>query len=83
MIERVIRLAVENLPISPMEKLSTFLKMLSRRKYPRPGDGEKYAELFEALRDISYEGRVSVEGGCDDFDADIGPAFKALDEARG
>ncbi|MCR4578339.1 MAG: sugar phosphate isomerase/epimerase, partial [Clostridiales bacterium] len=52
------------------------------RKFPRPGDGEKYADLFEALKDIGYEGRVSVEGGCDDFDADVGPAFEALNAVR-
>ncbi len=52
------------------------------RKYPRIGDGEKYLELFETLNSIPYEGRVSVEGGCDDFDTDVVEAFKALDAAR-
>ena len=52
------------------------------RKYPKPGDGERYAELFETLRSIPYEYRVSVEGGCDDFDTDVVEAFKALDAER-
>ncbi len=52
------------------------------RKYPKPGDGERYAELFETLRSIPYEHRVSVEGGCDDFDADVVEAFRALDAER-
>ncbi|MBR5379278.1 MAG: sugar phosphate isomerase/epimerase [Clostridia bacterium] len=52
------------------------------RKYPKTGDGEKYAELFETLRSIPYEGRVSVEGACDDFDTDVVEAFRALDAER-
>lgn len=53
------------------------------RKYPKEGDGEKYDELFETLRGIGYDGRVSVEGGCDDFSRDARDAFKVLNKARG
>ena len=53
------------------------------RKYPKEGDGEKYDELFETLRGIGYNGRVSVEGGCDDFSRDARDAFKVLNKARG
>lgn len=31
------------------------------RVFPRPGDGEDYAAFFSSLRDIGYEGRISVE----------------------
>jgi len=52
------------------------------RKYPKEGDGERYTEIFETLKGIGYEGRVSVEGGCDDFSKDAREAFKVLDAAR-
>ena len=53
------------------------------RKYPKEGDGEKYDELFETRRGFGYNGRVSVEGGCDDFSRDARDAFKVLNKARG
>lgn len=53
------------------------------RKYPKEGDGERYEELFETLRGIPYEGRVSVEGSCDDFSVDARDAFKVLNAVRG
>jgi len=52
------------------------------RKYPAPGDGEDYEAIFAALIEGGYEGRVSVEGGCDDFDTDAAAAFEALTAAR-
>ncbi|MBQ3078573.1 MAG: sugar phosphate isomerase/epimerase [Clostridia bacterium] len=52
------------------------------RKYPKEGDGERYKELFDTLKEIGYEGRVSVEGGCDDFSKDVRDAFKVLNAAR-
>lgn len=52
------------------------------RKYPKEGDGERYAEIFETLKEMGYEGRVSVEGGCDDFSVDAREAFKVLNAAR-
>ena len=52
------------------------------RKYPKEGDGEKYQELFDTLKEIGYEGRVSVEGGCDDFSKDAREAFKVLNAVR-
>ena len=39
-------------------------------------------EIFETLKGIGYEGRVSVEGGCDDFSVDARDAFKVLNAAR-
>jgi len=52
------------------------------RKYPKEGDGERYQELFDTLKAINYEGRVSVEGGCDDFSKDARESFKVLNAAR-
>ncbi|MBQ3668385.1 MAG: sugar phosphate isomerase/epimerase [Clostridia bacterium] len=52
------------------------------RKFPKKGDGERYKELFDTLKAMSYEGRVSVEGSCDDFDVDARPAYEALAAAR-
>jgi len=33
------------------------------RTWPMPGDGYDYAPFFSALREIGYDGRVSVEAG--------------------
>ncbi|MBQ6646170.1 MAG: sugar phosphate isomerase/epimerase [Clostridia bacterium] len=52
------------------------------RVYPKIGDGEKYDELFETLTAMGYEGRVSVEGRCEDFDTDAKAAYEALKAAR-
>lgn len=43
-------------------------------RLPKPGDGQDYRGLFEALRDMSYSGRISCEGAWDDFDADAAAA---------
>ncbi len=53
------------------------------RKFPKPNDGERYAELFETLKGINYEGRVSVEGGYENFSEEAPDAHKALVIARG
>ena len=53
------------------------------RRFPKTGDGEKYQELFDTLREIGYQGRVSVEGGCDDFETDCKEAFRVLNAVRG
>ncbi len=52
------------------------------RKYPKEGDGERYADIFETLKEMGYEGRVSVEAGCDDFSRDAREAFKVLNALR-
>lgn len=41
------------------------------RGYPRSEDGEpRYAQFFEALRDVGYRGRISIEAIASDFDGD-------------
>ena len=52
------------------------------RIWPAPDDGEDYAEVFKALKDAGYEGRVSIEAGFKDMAADGEKAFAALDAAR-
>ena len=52
------------------------------RVCPKKGDGEKYTELFDTLKSINYQGRVSIEGAIKDFDNDIIAGFEVLNEAR-
>ena len=52
------------------------------RIWPSPDDGENYREVFEALEAAGYEGRVSIEAGCEDMAVDGPKAFAALDRAR-
>lgn len=52
------------------------------RTAPRKGDGEHYDELFKTLTEAGYEGRVSIEGKYEDFDAELPGCFAVLDEAR-
>ena len=33
------------------------------RTLPLPGDGDHYAQLFDALKEIGYDGGISIEGG--------------------
>lgn len=52
------------------------------RVYPKKGDGEDYRAIFDALRAGGYDGRISVEGGTDDFAKDAPAALTILKEAR-
>lgn len=52
------------------------------RIFPAPGDGADYAGLFSALNAVGYAGRVSVEAGCSDFEAEGALALKALRQAQ-
>ncbi len=52
------------------------------RVWPTPDDGENYREVFEALEAAGYDGRVSIEAGCEDMAVDGVKAFAALDRAR-
>jgi len=52
------------------------------RIWPAPDDGEDYREVFAALRAAGYDGRVSIEAGCEDMAAGGPKAFAALDMAR-
>lgn len=52
------------------------------RKYPKAGDGERYDDIFAALKEIGYEGRVSIEAGCGDFPKEARQAFEVLNALR-
>ena len=52
------------------------------RSFPKPGDGYDYMEFIGALKDIGYEGRMSVEGRTDDFKGDLMKAFEVLNPLR-
>lgn len=53
------------------------------RTYPKKGDGEDYGRFFRALTEAGYQGRVSVEGGTEQFDLDAPEAYQLLSEDRG
>ncbi|MCL2831967.1 MAG: sugar phosphate isomerase/epimerase [Treponema sp.] len=40
------------------------------RLFPKYGDGENYADFFKRLKEINYNGRISVEGFTKDLEAD-------------
>ena len=52
------------------------------RKFPEAGDGERYQEIFDTLKEMGYEGRVSVEAGCSDFSHDARAAYEVLNAQR-
>lgn len=45
---------------------------------PRPGDGEDYAATFAALRAMGYEGRITMEASCTDFEKEAAEALRVL-----
>ena len=50
------------------------------RRYPKKGDGSDgdYAEFFRRLKAAGYEGRVSVEGRCENFAEEARLSFELL-----
>lgn len=56
----------------------------ARRFYPAAGDGSEgdYKAFFAALQKSGYDGRVSIEGRCEDFARDAGASFALLDALR-
>ncbi len=80
-------MALGSEPLSALTMAGVLLKHIHianaiGRKYPKEGDGERYADIFETLKEMGYEGRVSVEAGCDDFSKDAREAFKVLSALR-
>ncbi len=55
-----------------------------KRGFPSRKDSCRalYGELFEALRQIGYDGGLSVEGGSQNFEQDAREAFALLDSLR-
>ena len=48
------------------------------RRYPLPGDGENYGELFAALHTAGYNGRMSIEGKTENIEQDGAAALAYL-----
>lgn len=48
------------------------------RRYPLGREGEQYEMLFAGLREIGYEGRMSIEGKTDNIEKDAPEALKLL-----
>ena len=48
------------------------------RRYPLPGDGENYGELFAALHTAGYHGRMSIEGKTENIEQDGAAALAYL-----
>lgn len=51
------------------------------RKAMYPGDGADYAAFFNALRNAGYDARISFEGGCDDYEAQLPSALEVMKQA--
>lgn len=80
-------MAMGNEPLSALTMAGSLLKHVHvanalGRLCPRLGDGERYQEIFDTLRGIGYEGRVSIEGRLTDFDSDIVAGFECLNTYR-
>jgi len=48
---------------------------------PKAGDGENYAAMFAALKEMGYAGRITMEALCNDFDKEASEALKHLKAA--
>ncbi len=80
-------MAMGSEPLSALTMAGSLLKHMHianaiGRKYPKTGDGERYQEIFETLKEMGYEGRVSVEAGCEDFSREARQAFEVLNAQR-
>lgn len=48
---------------------------------PKAGDGEDYASTFAALREMDYNGRITMEAPCANFEGDAKEALLRLKQA--
>lgn len=53
------------------------------RRYPLTEEGEEYGAFIKALKQVGYEGRISIEGKTDDIEKDAGQALALLKELEG
>lgn len=76
-------MAMEAEPLSALRRCGSLLwhvrtsNVLGDRM-PRIGDGENYAALMQALREINYSGRITCKGSYCDFSADAKEALKCM-----
>ena len=78
--------AVENEDFSAVGKAGAFIRHAhaanpNGRVFPAPGDGADYRGFIHALRSAGYDGNLSVEASCADFERDAAAALTALKEA--
>lgn len=52
------------------------------RRGMHPGDGFDYGPFWQALRSVGYEGRISFEGTCADFEAELPGVLAVLKQSR-
>lgn len=74
---------LENESMDSIIKSGAFLKHLhiankTGRAYPLISEEDSYAEFFTALKEINYEGRLSIEGRTQQFDIDAPVSLKLL-----
>lgn len=50
----------------------------NERKYPKFNDNTDYKAFLNMLREINYEGLISLEGRCDDFVTEVKEGFDVL-----
>lgn len=71
-------------PISDIVRIGHFthvhIATKEGRRYPLKREGDKFEEFFDALHQIGYQGRVSIEGGTDNMEEDAKIALKLLKE---
>lgn len=58
--------------------ISHSLPDLSGRIYPAPDDGEDYASMLNTLKEMGYQGDVSIEAGCKDLAVEGAAAIACL-----
>ena len=50
---------------------------------PKAGDGEDYAALFATLAEMGYDGRITMEAPCGNFETEAAEALARLKESLG
>lgn len=73
----------------PFENLAKYVDLIKHihigdytcRRYPTPDDGCEYSKVFSILKNAGYDGRISIESGCDDYENDCRQALGILRNA--
>lgn len=50
----------------------------SKRVYPAEGDGYDYTPFVSAVKNAGYDGRISIEAGCTDFEKEAAAGLKMM-----
>ena len=49
-----------------------------KRIFPAEGDGYNYAPFVQAVKKAGYDGRMSIEANCIDFEAEAAEGLKTM-----